>query len=63
MEDSQCVAFLQWALPRLGMRWAGFRKVRRQICKRLVRIALEQRAVRIEVGQAELDAYLSLIHI
>ncbi len=37
MEDSQCVAFLQWALPRLGMRWEGFRKVRRQVCKRLRR--------------------------
>lgn len=29
--------FLQWALPRLGLRWAGFRKVRRQLCRRLVR--------------------------
>jgi chemotaxis protein methyltransferase CheR len=37
MNDSQCVAFLQWALPQLGMRSAGFRKVRRQVCKRLRR--------------------------
>ncbi len=29
--------FLRWALPRLHMRWAGFRKVRRQLCKRLQR--------------------------
>lgn len=37
MTDSQCVEFLRWALPRLGMRWQGFRKVRRQVCKRLRR--------------------------
>lgn len=37
MKDSQCVALLQWALPRLGFRWSGFRKVRRQVCKRIDR--------------------------
>jgi len=31
------VAFLQWALPRLGRRWAGYRKVRRQVCRRVRR--------------------------
>jgi len=35
--DAACVAFLQWALPQLGMRWPGFRKVRGQVCKRLAR--------------------------
>ncbi|MGD8911021.1 MAG: CheR family methyltransferase [Chromatiales bacterium] len=35
MNDSDCVRFLQWALPRLGMRWRGFRRVRRQVCRRL----------------------------
>ena len=30
-----CVAFLQWALPRMGRRWAGYRKVRRQVCRRV----------------------------
>ncbi len=35
MRDEQCVAFLQWALPQLRMRWLGFRKVRGQVCKRL----------------------------
>ncbi|NNG02846.1 MAG: chemotaxis protein CheR [Inquilinus sp.] len=34
---SDCTAFLQWALPRLGLRWAGYRKVRGQVCKRLRR--------------------------
>ena len=29
--------FLQWALPCLGYRWAAFRKVRGQVCKRVRR--------------------------
>lgn len=37
MTDAECVAFLQWALPRLGRRWAGYRKVRRRVCRRIVR--------------------------
>lgn len=37
MNDAECVRFLQWALPRLQMRWSGFRRVRRQVCKRLQR--------------------------
>ena len=34
MTDTECVAFLRWALPRVGLRWQGFRKVRRQVCRR-----------------------------
>jgi len=37
LSDSQCIAFLQWALPKLRMRWPGFRKVRKQVWKRVVR--------------------------
>jgi len=37
VKDADCTAFLQWALPQLDMRWAGFRKVRGQVCKRLRR--------------------------
>lgn len=37
MTDPECVRFLQWALPRLGLRWRGFRKVRRQVRKRVQR--------------------------
>ncbi len=37
MKDTLCVDFLQWALPKLRMRWPGFRKVRRQVCKRIDR--------------------------
>jgi chemotaxis protein methyltransferase CheR len=41
MNDSRCVEFLQWALPRIGMRWQGFRTVRRQVCKRVRRRVAE----------------------
>jgi chemotaxis protein methyltransferase CheR len=37
MKNSDWVSFLQWALPRLHMRWPGFRKVRRQVTKRIAR--------------------------
>jgi chemotaxis protein methyltransferase CheR len=37
MRDELCVQFLQWALPRMHMRWPGFRRVRGQVCKRLQR--------------------------
>jgi chemotaxis protein methyltransferase CheR len=35
MKDADCVAFLQWALPKLGLAWSGYRKVRGQVCKRV----------------------------
>jgi chemotaxis protein methyltransferase CheR len=35
--DAECVALLQWALPRLGLSWPGLRKPRRQVCKRIAR--------------------------
>jgi len=37
MTDSECVEFLRWALPLLHFRWPGFRKVRRQVHKRIDR--------------------------
>lgn len=37
MKDAECIHFLQWSLPRLGLRWAGLRRVRGQVCKRLRR--------------------------
>jgi len=50
MQDSDCVRFLQWALPQMQMRWAGFRKVRKQVCKRLThRLAA--------LGLDDIDAY------
>lgn len=50
MKDAECAEFLQWALPRLRMRWAGFRKVRRQVCRRV-----ERRIHELEL--AGVDAY------
>ncbi|MGX2039536.1 CheR family methyltransferase [Methylocaldum sp. MU1018] len=35
--EIQWADFLQWALPRLELRWPGFRKVRRQVIKRIAR--------------------------
>ncbi len=37
MPGSECVELLQWALPRIGLRWLGFRRVRRQVCRRIGR--------------------------
>lgn len=42
--------FLTWALPRLRMRWSGFRKVRGQVCKRI------QKRI-IELGFSDAAAY------
>ncbi|MDR4987785.1 MAG: CheR family methyltransferase [Bacteroidales bacterium] len=32
---NECQHFLQWALPRLGLRREGYRKVRRQVCRKI----------------------------
>ncbi len=50
MKDADCVEFLRWCLPRLRLRWAGFRKVRRTLCKRV------DRHVR-RLGLADVGAY------
>jgi chemotaxis protein methyltransferase CheR len=55
-DDAACVAFLQWALPRLGLRWAGYRKVRRQVCRRLARRLAE-------LDLADLDAYRARLRV
>jgi len=50
LDDGACVAFLQWALPRLGLRWAGYRRVRGTVRKRL------RRRLRA-LGIGDLEAY------
>lgn len=50
MADERCIEFLQWAAPRLGLRWAGFRRVRGQVCKRIARRFRE-------LGLADFAAY------
>lgn len=48
MRDTKHIQFLQWALPCLRMRWPGFRKVRRQVCKRINRRIMELRLNDVE---------------
>jgi chemotaxis protein methyltransferase CheR len=50
MPDQACVSFLKWCLPRLGLRWQGYRKVHRLVCKRLNRRVAE-------LGLKELTQY------
>jgi len=48
--DTEGVHFLQWCLPKLRLRWRGFRRVRRHVYRRL-----EKRMA--ELGLAELADY------
>lgn len=52
--DTDCIAFLQWALPQMDLRWPGFRKVRRQVCKRIKRRMSD-------LGVADLAGYRMLL--
>jgi len=54
MEDWDCMRFLQWSLPRLCLRWQGYRKVRGQVCKRI------DRRVR-ELGLEDVFKYQSFL--
>jgi chemotaxis protein methyltransferase CheR len=57
MHDAECVAFLQWALPRMGMRWRGMHRVRRQACKRIDRRMRELGVADVYAYRAYLDAH------
>jgi len=37
MRSDECSELLKWMLPILKLRWAGFRRVHKQVCKRLTR--------------------------
>ena len=50
MNDHELVVFLQWCLPKIQLRWPGFRKVRNTIRKRL------NRRIR-ELSLVDLNAY------
>ena len=56
MSDPDCVALLQWALPRLGWRWRGFRNVRGQVCKRIGRRIAQLGLGGVEAYRARLEA-------
>jgi chemotaxis protein methyltransferase CheR len=51
------VQFLQWALPQLRMRWTGFRKVRKQVCKRIQRRISELRLADVDAYRAYLQTH------
>jgi chemotaxis protein methyltransferase CheR len=50
MKEAELATFMKSVLPRVGLRWAGFRNVSRTVKKRLVRRMAE-------LGAADLDAY------
>lgn len=55
MKDKACIQFLQWALPKMQLRWSGFRRVRMQVCKRIGRRIAE-------LGLANAAAYRDYLH-
>lgn len=57
MPQSSCVAFLEWALPQLGLAWPGFRRVHRQVCKRIGRRLQALRLADPAAYQSYLDAH------
>lgn len=65
-----CTALLEWALPQVELRWPGFRKVRRQVCKRLMRrmhdLGLDDFAAyraRLEADPTEWHVFDEFCHI
>jgi chemotaxis protein methyltransferase CheR len=55
--DSEGVQFLQWCLPRLGLRWPGFRKVRKRVYRRIARRIQELGLPDLSAYRARLDAH------
>jgi len=37
MRETECITFLQQVMPALRLQWRGFRKVKKQVCKRIER--------------------------
>ena len=56
-EKTTCQAFLQWALPQLGLRWPGFRRVHRLVCKRVGRRLAALRLVDAGAYRSYLDSH------
>lgn len=57
MTDAEGVQFLQWCLPRLRLRWPGYRKVRRRVHKRIARRLQSLGLQSIADYQTYLDAH------
>lgn len=58
MKDDDCILFLQDVLPRLQLRWPGFRKVRHQVCKRVQRRITLLGLSDVQAYRAWLDTHL-----
>jgi len=56
VRDPDCIAFLQWALPQLELRWPGYRKVRRQVCRRLARRISDLQLANLDAYRERLEA-------
>jgi chemotaxis protein methyltransferase CheR len=57
VQDSEGIQFLQWCLPRLGLRWQGFRKVRKRVYKRIARRIQELGLSGISAYRSHLDTH------
>ncbi len=57
MSDFSCAEFLQWALPRLSLEWQGFRRVRRQVCRRIGRRAQDLKLPDLVAYRAYLEVH------
>lgn len=57
MKDAEGIQFLQWSLPKLDLQWRGFRKVRRQVYRRLNRRLKELGIPDVEAYRCYLDAH------
>ena len=56
MTDAALVAFLEWAVPRLGLRWKGLRSFRKTVRKRLTKRLAELGLDDLGEYRAHLDA-------
>lgn len=57
MSEPSCVEFLQWALPRLSLAWSGFRRVRRQVCRRIGRRVEDLKLPDLRVYRGYVEAH------
>lgn len=58
MEDDICIRFLQWLLPQLHMCWPGFRKVHKQVCKRIHRRIRQLELTDVDVYRHYLQSHV-----
>jgi len=52
-----CVELLQWALPRLSLRWPGYRRVHRRVCRRIGRRVQDLKLPDLGAYKEYLDAH------